>query len=130
MNDAQIEATKARVAPLIKRWIEPLGLKWWDIDIEYNRGAREDSDHGHASMACTVNWQYMHATIHIYPRVLDVDDEEFEMMFLHECMHIFLHETREWEVGNAIHHEEHVAQMLTKAFLWLRDSLVTGEVQE
>ena len=121
MNDAQIEEIKERIGPLINRWVRPLGLMWWNIDVEYHRENRPDDPD--CAMDCAVRWEYMRAIIGVYPSAHSMADERLEASFLHELQHIFLNETREWERGNAMHHEEHVAQMYTKAFLWLRDHL-------
>lgn len=46
-----------------------------------------------------------------------MSDEEIEYVVVHELMHVFLNEMRE----QGQQHEERVATLLAKAFLWVRD---------
>ena len=52
-------------------------------------------------------------------------DAELEKVFVHECMHLLLHETRAGTVCDCpwdIRHEERVATTLQKAFQWIWDA--------
>ena len=133
MTDDEYETQKARIAPLIERWVKPLGLGWWKIDIAYRRerfdpkGDGERFSEGEVLGKCWANWRYGEACITLsMPAVADLKDDELETAFLHELMHVFLNETR--EAGDDwLCHEERVASTLTKAFLWLRDHLTGGD---
>ena len=128
MTDAEYEAERQRLLALSEKWINPLGLGWWDIDLAYARddysppGGTKNGVLAH----CDVDWRYGHATITWnMPELLAYPDEKLERAFVHELMHIFLNEMR-WTASNdedSIDHEERVATTLTKAFLWQRDSL-------
>ncbi len=129
MNDADFDIQRQRLVALSEKWINPLGLGWWDITLAYERDeytapgttARDDS-----LAYCSASWRYGHAMIHWnMPNVAEQTDAILERAFLHEMMHIYLNEMR-WTAGNdsdSLDHEERVASTLTKAFLWLRDSL-------
>lgn len=134
MNDAEFEAQKERVTRLIKRWQETLGLAAWDIDHIFTRGDFESNGSPAPGVLATttVDWKYMHATIDWnMPRVLDNDDRTLEYAFLHEKMHVFLHELRPWHKKENLElvdemereHEEHVATMLGWAILWTREAV-------
>ncbi len=134
MNDAEFEQQKARLIALIDRWIKPLGLAWWSIDIVYVRDDYKPpfaTPQKTVSLAyCEVDWRYYEATITWnMPEVLELSDWKLERGFVHELMHIFIHEMR-WTASNdadALDHEERVASTLSKAFLWLREELEGGQ---
>lgn len=122
MNDAEFEVQQQRVIALSERWIEPLGLAYWQIKHHFYRGPLPDGNEGgdSALARCQVHWQYLHAAISWdLEKVAEESDDDLELIVVHECMHIFLHETREED--DWFNHEERVAQMLAKAFLWVRD---------
>ena len=133
MNDADFDVQRQRLVALSEKWIKPLGLGWWNIAFAYHRDdyvplgttARDDS-----LAKCRASWRYGNALISFnMPLVLEQDETDLEVAFLHELMHIFLNEMR-WTADNSsdsLDHEERVASTLTKAFLWLRDSLVKDE---
>lgn len=133
MTDAEYEVQQARLLALADKWVKPLGLGWWDLDFAYARDDYEPPDslspkERDRSLAyCNVDWRYGHATITWnMPRVAEQTDEKLERAFVHELAHIFLNEMRWARDGDADHldHEERVATTLTKAILWLRDSLL------
>lgn len=133
MNDAEYEAQKQRLRDLSHKWVEALGLGWWNIQLEYARDNYEPAEGNtrNGELArCKTDWRYGHACITWNMLVLPgIDDEELELAFLHELMHIFLNEMR-WARTNdsdSLDHEERVASTLTKAFLWFRDSLLAVE---
>lgn len=124
MNDAEFETQKARVMALDEQWTSTLGLDAWDISHCWHRGAIDDCDEGafQALACCETHWQYLHAMIHWnLTQVGDQTDKELETAFVHECMHIFLGEVR-GEPDDWLDHEERVAQMLAKAFVWVRNA--------
>ena len=129
MNDTEYEIQRQRLLALSEKWIKPLGLGWWDIELVYARDdyvppgttARDDS-----LANCAASWRYGQAVITWnMPKVSAETDKTLERAFIHELCHIFLNEMR-WANANdadSLDHEERVASTLTKAFLWLRDSL-------
>ena len=130
MNDTEFEVQRQRLLALAEKWVGPLGLGWWLIDFEFARDdyvapgttARDDS-----LAKCVAHWRYGQAYITWnMPLVAQQKDEYLERAFVHELSHIFVNEMR-WTAGNdadAVDHEERVCSTLTKAFLWLRDSLI------
>lgn len=127
MNDEEFEAQRQRLHVLAERWIKPIGLGWWNVEMTYVRtdfeikGQPEPDTVG----STTSSWKYAHAHIRWnMPQVKEQTDDELERAFVHELMHIFLSETRMGaDHDDWLDHEERVASTLAKAFLWLRDSL-------
>ena len=131
MNDAEYETQKARLLALLEAWVKPIGLGWWRVTLSYDRTGEDFADSirkegGFRSQSvarCYPEWRYGIATIvWNMPEVAHLDDEELESTFVHELMHIFLHETRQSEDGDWLAHEERVATTLAKGFLWIRDA--------
>jgi hypothetical protein len=126
MTDAEYEA-------LAEKWIDAIGLGWWEIDLVYARDDYEAEPRGDASRSlatCSADWRYGHACITWnMPEVKDTPDAKLETAFVHELMHIFLSEAR-WidkdtpKEHDSLDHEERVASTLAKGFLWLRDAIV------
>jgi len=136
MNDAEYEAQRARLKVLIDRWIYALGLGWWRITNSYDRTGEDFADaaqvdHGfHTGVAarCYPEWRYLMATIvWNMPEVERMDDETLEIAFVHELMHIFLHELHSDDEDH-LAHEERVASMLSKAFIWARNAAMAGQL--
>ena len=111
---------------MIERWVHPIGLHLWDITFLWSRETPDD-----AVMRCEAHWEYLCATITVYlPRVQEyTNDARLEVIFVHELMHIFLKEARWADEARelSMEHEEHVATLLAKAFVWVRDAAQRGE---
>jgi hypothetical protein len=133
MTDKEYRQQKARIIALTKKWITPLGLRWWKVEIVYSRdGLDQPEDENRCLIAqTTVDWHYLLATITFDMRQLgDQSDAELESYFVHECCHILVNEMRMWageemsrdKHEEVIKHEERVVTMLTKAFLWTRQA--------
>lgn len=129
MNDGEYEQQKERLRALAERWIKPLGLGWWQIDLIYARDdyelpAGSSSDRAHSLAHCSCDWRYADASITWnMPLVKEQSDEELQRYFVHELGHIFVSEMR-WARDNdhdGLDHEERVVTTLAKAFLWLRE---------
>lgn len=121
-DDEEYKAQIERVEAIIDRWVEPLGLKWWDITTVYDRsGGREQSD-GFVTIAqCRARWEYLRAQITVFlGTVKDVDDDDLESHIVHELMHIFLAAWPPDEDGSVDEHEELAATMLARAMRWAR----------
>jgi hypothetical protein len=126
VNDADYAAAKELLEPIVDRWLETLGLRWWDITLEFCRAGIPTRD-THDGMPITIyaqvstRWHYQTAIISLnVPALVELPDRKIEAIIVHECMHIFLnelqHTTDDWSS-----HEEHTASMLAKAVLWARD---------
>lgn len=106
------------------KWMEPLGLLWWDLTIRYYDEPIEiinrfDWDNDHITVARTLaDWRYGTATIDVnVPALKDMSDEEIERVAVHELIHILVNEMREGDIK----HEERVVTALTKAIFWIAD---------
>lgn len=132
MTDEEYAAQKERLRTLTERWVAPLGLRWWRLDLEYDREGIRVSDEEHAeNWRCLfrvfTRWEYAEAKIVCnMPALADLDDERLEEKFVHELVHVLVNEMR--EEGHC--HEERVVTTLTKAFLWVRDMLGPQAVPE
>lgn len=126
MTDAEYDAAKERIRAVAMKWSKVLGLRWWDMTLEYCREGlptkRADSDDGYSVAAnCDARWQYLDATIRFnVPILADMSDAKLERIVVHECMHALVNETRETGDG-WLAHEERVCSMLTDAIIWVRD---------
>lgn len=120
MTDTEYEATRAKLIALSDKWLPMLGLKWWTVEFVYDR---EGTDFEPPCVArASVRWEYLQGTLlWNMPLIATNTDEELERVFVHECMHILLHETRagtKCDCPFDLRHEERVASLLQKAFLW------------
>lgn len=115
---------KRRVRKLFAKWLEPLGLLWWEIDIgyysDYDR-CRQLFTTSNANrdtvMIVDASWKYMEATIDVnLQRTSKTNDKKLEKIIVHELTHILVNEMRE----KGIKHEERVASTLASAFIWVR----------
>jgi len=140
MTDAEFEAQRERLQKLSERWLEPLGLKWWHVTLTYERDSGEykvDGEPSPRSIAnCAADWRYLNANITWNMlQVAEQDDEELELAFVHELMHVFLNEFRALHGDGATHgverddwlaHEERIASTLARAFVWVRERAGAG----
>lgn len=135
MDDAKYEAQRERIVMLAKRWISAIGLGWWRITNSYDRTGEDFADsttraggfRTGTAARCFPEWRYGFATIvWNMPEVAEMDDEVLENTFVHELMHIYLHELRGDEESDHLDHEEHAATSLAKAFIWIRDAAAEG----
>lgn len=130
MTDAEFDPQKKRIQVLADKWLAPLGLLWWRIDIEYSRGPLiidgkpSEETIGKAS----VKWEYQAATLSFnLAKFVSFTDEEAEAVFVHECCHVLVHQMREWcqtetlpadTMDRVMKHEEYVVSSMAKAFIW------------
>jgi hypothetical protein len=118
--------TTEKIKQYIDKWLKPLGLLWWKIDIIYLDDPKELSEKeffcdGNITLGrAYVNWQYGSATVYFnVPGFEGLNDEDIEMAVVHELVHILVNEMREEEM----HHEERVVTGLTKAFIWTKEGV-------
>lgn len=126
-SDAEYDRNRDRILKLKDKWLAPLGLLWWQIELEYSRepllpdDAQDRKDDYCTLARCYAKWQYMRAKIVF--NMVDVarlDDEALERTFVHECMHVLVNEMRYYGEEGGLAHEERVVCTLTNAFLWVR----------
>lgn len=131
MTDAEYRTQRKRLKTLQDKWVGTLGLRWWHTTFVYSREPlKSEAAEGRTCLAQTiVDWEYLNATITFdMQAIADESDDDLEMAFVHECMHVFVHEMRMWaglEVTHekqeeAMKHEERVVTQLTNAVIWSR----------
>lgn len=124
MKRPQIKRQKKRVTDLLNVWLEPLGLRWWRVDILWSGGRPPRHSKSHLVVGSVeVAWQYNRAVLTVYLRALrHLSDEELERWLVHELVHILVAEMREYGTRkDAWKHEERVVSRLTAALFWVRD---------
>lgn len=85
MNDKEFNKQKARIKKYMDKWHATLGLRWFDVDITYERSYSTD---GRAASTVMDRWQYRAFDITYYlPNMADLDDEHFEEIIVHELTH-------------------------------------------
>lgn len=130
IGDKDFKTQRRRVQALLDKWLQPLGLLWWKIDVTWDKATICDDkgpDREHCLAHVHVQWEYLQAaiTFHLF-KILDENDENLERIVVHELCHILVKEMRapiapsdevndEWRK-----HEERVVSALASAFLWTR----------
>jgi Zn-dependent protease with chaperone function len=111
-----------RVKAAVEKWLQPLGLEWWDVKIVYYSNPTDivrifASDEFLVVPAKTwADWRYGTAEVAVnLPAFDEIDKDKVETVILHELIHVLVNEMR--TVG--LDHEERVVTGLTKAFLWV-----------
>lgn len=120
-----------QIKKLCDTWVYRLGLKWWEVTINYISDAQEIikmfriAEDEIVVARTFADWRY--ATCNIYfnlPTLKSLSVRDVEKVIIHELCHVLINEMRE----GGIDHEERVVTTLTKAFLWTEaDCLSTGD---
>ena len=106
--------TKRLINKYFKWWMHWLGLGYQTIKLVYVDYWEGDLD---CDALCESSWRYMESTITFNLKNLQTfSEKEIEAVVVHEFMHVFLNEMR----AKGIDHEERVASMLQKAFMWVK----------
>ena len=99
--------------------------KWWvgNTGLGYHRIVPKFVDHWEGGLTCdalcSAHWEYLDHEITFNLTNMNImSDEEIEITVVHELMHIFLNEMQSDDVDTK--HEERVASMLQKAFMWVK----------
>lgn len=128
MTDAEYNAQRARVAALIDRWVDPLGVALvWSLRFRYQRAADEKSPR--CAFKCTTEWRYRRAVIDCYlPELVDLDDDDLEFGFVHDLCHTFFgfFGTTPRQPSDYADHEEHAVSQLAWSFIRLREHLTSA----
>lgn len=108
-----------RVKEIMEKWLEPLGLAHWRIDVLWIDEKLKNDDGDDVAFRINVLPQYMSAEIRAYaPTLFSLTDQVLEEYVVHELMHIFLSEL-EHEQDDYHWHAERICTMLAKAFRWV-----------
>lgn len=100
---AQWKRQRRRIRALLQKWRYALTLDEWDITNDYVDGSIivDGELSSEAVAAAKVRWEYRRATISWNTQeVARLNDADLEQVFLHETMHVLLHEMREVVEGN------------------------------
>lgn len=125
-------ATREEIKAEFDKWIKPLGLMWWNINLVYYDDPSDVvsnfmEDDNVTLARVFADWRYSTASVHInLIGMASVPSDEVERIALHELVHILVNEMRE----NEMHHEERVVTGLTNAFLWTKIEFGTEELDE
>jgi hypothetical protein len=131
MTDAEYRIQRKRLKALQNKWHGTLGLHWWYVTYSYAREPlKSEVAEGRTCLAQTmVDWEYLKATITFDMQAIAGEkDDDLEVAFVHECIHIFVNEMRQWaeseipsgKMDEAMKHEERVVTQLTNAVIWSR----------
>jgi hypothetical protein len=143
VSEHDVEWVKRRVDALVERWVQPSGLGWWKVHVNYHDGPWERTPirgvalDAHCLMDVSVDWRYMEASIRVdCVACADLKDSELEYAFVHELMHIFVremrvpldrdHDVQRHVMDEQLEHEERVCTTLAKGFIWVREAALEG----
>ena len=118
MKKKAFKRSRKRFQAVLDKWLKPLGLLWWHIDVFYHRETPKSfkKKRGVTAAKVIARWKYMEAAIYVNtPAIPGMDDEELDRVVIHELCHILVNEMREAEM----HHEERVCTRLAQAFAWV-----------
>lgn len=129
MTDKEYREQKKRIKVLIDKWINPLGLNWWELTYGYVRGTNDSAETNYAPFAgknrqftcimeVSTDYYYKTANIDFYLETIK-GYEDIERYFVHELMHIFL---KPLQSKGKYDEEELVATHLANAFIWSRQA--------
>lgn len=113
------KAERKRIRAIAKRWYNVLALYEWDLSTKFVDGSLiVDGALNHDAAGCaSVDWEYRQATLQFnVQQTARMTDSELENVYVHEIMHVLLHEMRE----DGIKHEERTASTLAFAFMRAR----------
>jgi hypothetical protein len=132
MTDKEFKAEQARLQKIIHKWVQPLGLLYWQrIKIAYERERGPEDDYTACEVAACAScaWYYKEAALTFFcSETITLDEDAAESVVVHELCHVLVNEMREWspaagmsedEVRKAVRHEEHVVTNLAQAFIWV-----------
>ena len=125
MTDKEFAAAKARVWKYVRKWDEPLGLRWWRQAHEWCREPIGEASEGRfVGGRATVDWKYRLVTYQWYlPGLAKLLNDDIEETVVHEMMHVLVAEMRQWENANdALDHEERCCTVLARAFQYIADN--------
>jgi hypothetical protein len=115
---------KKGIMRVIDRWLTPLGLRWWEVNIVWVDKAQEIVDTFEVMsngdiVAAKVHADWKYGVAHVYinlPAFKELKRWKVERIIVHELVHILVNEMRE----EGIDHEERVVTGLAKAFIWTK----------
>lgn len=115
------KAERKRIRRIGKKWRHVLALYEWDLTTHFVDGPLivDGTLAPDAAGCASVDWQYRHADVSFnLEKTAKLTDTKLEEVYLHEMMHVLLHEMREHDPE--LKHEERVASTLAFAFMRTR----------
>lgn len=122
MTDKEYKTQKKRVQKYIDKWFNAMGLKWFRVDLVWDR--ERDQDSPNTAARTTTSWQYRHATVTWYmPTIVDNDDDFLEGIVVHEFVHILISPMAvvDKEADLPLQHE-YATECLARAMQWVREA--------
>ena len=121
MNDKQYEKERRRVRKLWDKWFRPIGLGWWQVDLNWAR-ERDEDEPATAGMT-TTNWQYRTASVTFFlPATLELDDEKLEEVVVHELTHILCGPIQDMSSDERREITEHTVTTIARSLIWAREA--------
>lgn len=121
MTDKQYETEKRRVRKLWEKWFRPIGMGWWQVDLNWSR-VREEEEPATAAMT-TTNWQYRTASVTFYlPSTSDLNLEQLEEVVVHELSHILCGPIQDMTTDERRDITEHTVTTIARAIIWAREA--------
>lgn len=92
MTDLEYAKQKKRVGKYLTKWQDCMGLKWWNIQIVWDRSYSSSENPGAAAETNMNGWKYRQAGITFYlPKIAEEPDaDEIEKLVVHELCHVLL----------------------------------------
>lgn len=122
MTDKEYEKQIKRLQKVTKKWLEAMGIGWFQVDMEYLRVVDSDS----SSNAAVVNtqWQYRNAHITWYlPVIAEVSDDKLNNIVVHEFTHILINPLTLVDKSEDLDiQHEYATECIARAFIWVREA--------
>jgi len=134
VNDNDFQTLRAEIERQAEWWIGCLGLRTWDVNLQFERGYEDNDKGGRTTATVDVHPEYMMFAITFYcgalydsfgTPVCSVTEQQrmIERTILHELAHVLVAELRplpnsdrDW--SEWLFHEERVVSQLTNALVW------------
>lgn len=120
MTDKEYRSAKSRVEKLIEKWFKPIGMGWWQVYIDYNRGYSDEL----TTIAITnCNWQYRTGHIEFFlPVCQELNDEKLEEAIVHEFCHILVAPIQDLRDDQSREITEHTVTTIARSIIWARQA--------
>lgn len=134
LDDAEFKKQKARIGKFLTKWQGPMGLRWFNIEVIFDRSYAQDNSAAVTSMA---RWRYREFDITFYiPALMDKTDAEVEKTVVHELSHCLLApiscNMRDVDENSEYRRDlmEFNTELVTAALMWCRDEGVDDHKAE
>lgn len=119
MNDEEFEKQKSRVQTYFDKWFKPLGMGWFEVDVDWLRSPDEDLPN--AAATTTFQWQYRQAGIKFFlPIIATLSDDKLEGVVVHEFAHILTSSMSQNAPEEYDQQMEFGTETVARALIWAR----------